>query len=274
MALPILCSTGAIVGRVNGRNHRLIMQYYPMLRCDGMEFMMYESWYDRRQEIGDELARSDIPFPVVHVAKSVGDQISRDAGDDTKNAVREFGWNCEMAERIGARQLVLHLWGGMDSDRHIEHNFSVYQTLKRRAQEAGLELTIENVVCSHRDPMTHLRALRDMDRDCAFTIDTKMSAFHGQLPLFALPDWRWMWTEGHIRHLHVNDYGGGYMDWANLRTLFLGQGKIDFDPFFETARAYQFDGSVTCECTAMRPDGSVDVDQLNHSLDLARQGLA
>ncbi|MBQ8952863.1 MAG: sugar phosphate isomerase/epimerase [Clostridia bacterium] len=270
MAHPILCSTGAIVGRVNGRDHRLIMKYCPLLRCDGMEFMMYGSWYDKREEVARDLAASGISFPAMHVDKSVGDRISRDQGSDTEDAVRDFGWNCEVADLIGAKQLVLHLWGNVDSDRHIEHNYRVYERLARIARGHDLELTVENVVCSHGDPMTHLREMRDLFPDCGFTIDTKMSAFHGQMPLFSQDEWAWLWTEGRVRHLHVNDYRGGVMDWSSLKTLFIGDGQIDFDAFFQTAGRYGYEGSLTCECTAMRPDGSVDIDRMNESLDAVR----
>ena len=270
MPHPILCSTGAVVGRVNGRDHRLIMKYRPLLRCDGMEFMMYGSWYERRREIARELAESGIAFPVVHADKSVGDRISRDQGTDTDDALRDFEWNCETANAIGAHQLVLHLWGGVDSDRHIGHNYRAYERLSETARAYGLELTVENVVCSHADPMTHLAEMRALFPRAVFTVDTKMAAFHGQMALFSRPEWAWLWTEGRIRHLHVNDYGGGVMDWSSLRTLFIGDGKIDFDPFFETAGRYGWQGSLTCECTAMRADGSVDIEKLNRSLDAVR----
>lgn len=270
MAHSILCSTGAVVGRLNGRDHRLIMRYAPLLRCDGMEFMMYDTWYEDRLAIARELAASGTSFPVMHVEKTVGDRISRDGPGDTENALLDFEKNCEAANVIGARRLVMHLWGGVDSDRHIEHNLAMYARLSEEAREHGLELTVENVVCSHADPMGHLKSLRAQYPDAAFTIDTKMAAFHGQMPLFSRPEWAWLWTEQRIRHLHVNDYGGGYMDWASLRTLFIGDGNIDFIPFFETAGRYGYDGFLTCECTAMRKDGSVDIDRLNGSLDAAR----
>ena len=264
MAHSILCSTGAVVGRLNGRDHRLIMRYAPLLRCDGMEFMMYDTWYEDRLAIARELAASGISFPVMHVEKTVGDRISRDGPGDTENALLDFEKNCEAANVIGARRLVMHLWGGVDSDRHIEHNLAMYARLSEEAREHGLELTVENVVCSHADPMGHLKSLRAQYPDAAFTIDTKMAA------LFSRPEWAWLWTEQRIRHLHVNDYGGGYMDWASLRTLFIGDGNIDFIPFFETAGRYGYDGFLTCECTAMRKDGSVDIDRLNGNLDAAR----
>ena len=270
MAHPILCSTGAIVGRLNGRDHRLIMTYFPRLRCDGMEFMMYDSWYDNRRGIARDLAASGIPFPVMHADKSVGDRISRDQGTDTTDALRDFEWNCQVANAIGAERLVLHLWGGVDSDRRIEHNYIAYERLAATARAHNLELTVENVVCSHADPMTHLSEMRRLFPDCAFTVDTKMSAFHGQMFLFSRPEWAWLWTEKRIRHLHVNDYRGGVMDWGALRTLFIGDGQIDFAPFFETAGRYGYEGALTCECTAVRADGSVDIDRLNESLDAAR----
>jgi len=246
------------------------MRYYPRLKCDGMEFMMYDSWYERRREVAHDLAASGIPFPTMHADKTVGDRISRDQGDDTADAVRDFRLNCEVANEIGARRLVLHLWGSVDSDRHIEHNYRVYEQLLEAARAHGLELTVENVVCSRADPMTHLGEMRALFPDCAFTIDTKMAAFHDQLALFSRPEWAWLWTEGHIRHLHVNDYRGGYMDWSALKTLFIGDGQIDFAPFFRTAGRRGYRGALTCECTAMRLDGSVDIDRLNDSLDAVR----
>ena len=270
MAHSILCSTGAVVGRLNGRDHRLIMKYFPLLRCDGMEFMMYDSWYEKRGEVARDLAASGIPFPAMHVDKSVGDRISRDRGSDTEDALRDFSLNCEVANLIGAKQLVLHLWGNVDSDRHIDHNFRAYGRLTATARAHGLELTVENVVCSHADPMTHMAEMRALFPDCGFTVDTKMAAFHGQMALFSQPEWAWLWREGRVRHLHVNDYRGGYMDWSSLRTLFIGDGQIDFIPFFETAGRYGYRGSLTCECTAMRPDGSVNIDRLNESLDAVR----
>ena len=270
MARQILCSTGAIVSRMNGRDHRLIMKYRPLLRCDGMEFMMYESWYDRRDEIARELAASGIAFPAMHVEKTIGDRISRGEPGDEESALRDFGWNCEMANAIGAKQLVMHLWGGVASDYHIERNYGAYGRLAGTARAHGLELTVENVVCGLADPMTRLAEMRSRFPGRGFTIDTKMSAFHGQMPLFSRPEWAWLWTERRVRHLHVNDYRGGVGDWASLRTLFIGDGQIDFVPFFKTAGRYGYDGSLTCECTAVRQDGSVNIDRLNDSLDAVR----
>ena len=45
-----------------------------------------------------------------------------------------------------------------------------------------------------------------------------------------------LWKEKHIRHYHVNDYGGGYMEWSRLKTLPPGKGHFDFDKFFDYIR--------------------------------------
>ena len=43
----ILCSTGALIGRPNGRDYRLLKQFCPQLECDGFEFMLYTTLYDQ-----------------------------------------------------------------------------------------------------------------------------------------------------------------------------------------------------------------------------------
>ena len=49
----ILCSTGTMIGRPNGRDYRLIEKYAPQLHCDGFEFMMYSSWYEEVDVLTD-----------------------------------------------------------------------------------------------------------------------------------------------------------------------------------------------------------------------------
>ena len=47
----ILCSTGALIGRPNGRKYELLKDLVPLLTCDGLEFMMYDSWYDQTEAL-------------------------------------------------------------------------------------------------------------------------------------------------------------------------------------------------------------------------------
>lgn len=107
--------------------------------------------------------------------------------------------------------------------------------------------------------------------DIHFIFDTKMAAFHEQLPLIYEKEYDWLWTGGHIRHLHVNDYGGGYMDWANLRTLPIGDGHIDFAEFFRFLRQKKYEGDFTVEATAFaKESGEVDTGMLNRCFSAIR----
>lgn len=72
----ILCSTGALIGRPNNRNFRLLEGLAGRLDCDGFEFMMYDTWYGQTEEITDYLCRIRLHIPVVHCEKSIGEAIS------------------------------------------------------------------------------------------------------------------------------------------------------------------------------------------------------
>ena len=268
----ILCSTGAFVGRVNGRDHRIILRTAPLLHCDGLEFMMYEAWYDRWREIAADLASSGLSFPVLHADKRIGELFSRNEGEDIREGLRRFAVNCQMAQALGAKKLVVHLWGGPPSDRDIATNIAQLPELSRMSEDAGLLLTVENVVCSHQDPLTHLRTLAERYPRIHFTFDTKMAAFHRQLEEVYRPEWDWLWSQRRIAHLHVNDYGGGYMDWSNLRTLHIGDGAIPFDRFFAVLRQKGYHGSYTVEATSMTGEGIL-LDKLNGCLEYIRRQL-
>ena len=67
--------------------------------------------------------------------------------------------------------------------------------------------------------MKHWCELKEEYPEIHFVFDTKMAAFHEQLDWLYEKEYEWLWKEGHIKHYHVNDYAGGYMDWKNLITL-------------------------------------------------------
>lgn len=255
----VLCSTGALITRRNNRDHTLLRGIVPQLQCDGLEFMMYDSWRGETDALVRTLSAFDVP--VFHMTKQIGEWIS-----EGKQAEAEalFRADCELAADIGSRLLVLHLWSGQASDQHMERNIAAYPVLREIAEAHGLLLTVENVVCNQRDPMTHLRTLAEAYPDIAFTFDTKMAAFHSQLDALYEPENAWLWP--HIRHFHVNDYGGGHMDWANLKVLALGKGHIDFDRFFDFMRGMGYAGDCTCEATAVNEDGSIRYDEMNANL--------
>lgn len=269
----VLCSTGAIIGIPNGRDYRLLEPLSKQLTCDGFEFMMYSSWYEKVEEIKTYLQELKLFIPVLHCEKSIGEYISKGSPEEMDEAFRRFEINCDLAKSIGAEKLVLHLWGGLASDSNFQSNLSAYPRLNEMAESFGLDLWIENVVCNVENPMKHLCELREMYPDIRFVFDTKMAAFHEQLDLLYEKDYEWLWKEGHICHYHVNDYGGGYMDWANLRTLPIGKGKVDIERFFVFINEIGYDGDYTVEATAFDSEGVVDVEMLNRQFAYIREHM-
>ena len=260
----ILCSTGAMITRRNNRDYNLLREIVPQIRCDGLEFMMYQSWHEEIEPLRQVLA--DFSVPVFHMTKQIGELISQGS---LAEAIHLFREDCALAAAIGSDLLVLHLWSGQASDQHIERNIAAYPVLREISEEYGLLLTVENVLCNTRDPMTHMWTLAEAYPDIAFTFDTKMAAFHSQLEDLYKPENAWLWP--HIRHFHVNDYAGGHMDWANMSVKQLGKGYIDFDRFFAFVREMGYTGDFTCEATAVGEDGSIRYDELNESLEWIRK---
>lgn len=263
----VFCSTGAVIGRPNGRNIHLLEECVPKLECDGFEFMMYSTWYDKVEEVKEVALRTGASFPVFHVEKQVGDRISRNGEGDTEKALELFDINCRLAKALGSKLLVLHLWSGLDSDKDMPHNMELYPRLEEISRAYGLLLTVENVVCNHLDPFTHLVSLSEKFPDISFTFDTKMSQFHSQTEkLYQNKE-----VFRRIKHFHINDYGGEYMDWSNLKTLHIGRGNVDFDKLFAYLKEQGYSGDFTVEATSFDENGVIDFDSLNRTFYKIRE---
>lgn len=269
----ILCSTGAIIGKANNRDYHLLSKYEKELNCDGFEFMMYSSWYDEKEEIIDFIQNANLHIPVMHCEKHIGESISKGTDEDIKEAVRLFEINCDMAGRIKADKMVLHLWDGITSDCNFENNFNTYKILDKTAKRNKVNLLVENVVCNQENPMKRWCELVQAYPQIHFVFDTKMAAFHMQEHLLYEKDYEWLWKDNHIQHYHINDYNGGYMEWDKLRTLPIGSGHIDFDKFFSFINKIAYDGTFTVEATAFNNEGIVDVNMLNNCFEAIREKL-
>lgn len=145
-----------------------------------------------------------------------------------------------------------------------------FRVLNDIAEKYGVTLMVENVVCNRNNPMSHLRALSHAYPDISFTFDTKMAAFHDQLDMIYEKEWSWLWNEKYIKHLHINDYNGTYMDWKNLKTLHVGDGKIDFERFFEFLRNLGYSEAFTIEATSFFQSGEIEFDEINKSINIIR----
>lgn len=267
----ILCSTGALIGRPNGRDYHLLEKLVPELKFDGLEFMFYSDWYDDTESLTEYLTSLKLPIPVLHVQKTIGEVVSE---GDSDLAKKRFEINAKVASKIGAKKMVLHLWNGKISDSKFERSMAAYQEFKDIADSFDIDLLIENVLCNVKTPMTRWIELRERYPDIHFIFDTKMAKFHDEYKLLFEPEYSWLYEEGHIKHYHVNDYGGGYMDWDNLRVLPVGAGNIDFDPFFKHIKDTGYEGTMTVEATAVRSDGTVDTKMLNNCYDEIKRRLS
>lgn len=269
----ILCSTGALIGRPNGRDYRLLKEFCPQLDADGFEFILYSTWYDQMDSLTAFLQGLKLNIPVLHCEKTLAEHISKGGEEEWQEAFRLFEINCTLANALGAEKMVLHLWNGLISDSRFENNLRAWPLLNEKAMEHGLTLLTENVVC-RQDPMSHWVELYRHYPDIKFVFDTKMADFHAQLDQLYMPEYAWLWKENHILHYHVNDFGGSYMDWNNLKVLQLGKGHIDFDRFFRFIRETGYRGDFTFEGTGFDQDGQVNIRNLNDQFALARKYLS
>lgn len=266
----ILCSIGTLLGKPNGNDYRLLETFTKQINCDGYEFMMCSSWYDKIDEIIEFCHELGLNFPVYHCRKSIGENIS--LGEEGYNeAFREFEINCKMAHSLGSKRVVLHLWSGMISDTHFENNIKAYPMLKQIADDNYVDLLVENIVCNNKSQMERICELATIFSDIHFVFDTKMAAFHGQLELLYEPEYSFLLKN--IRHYHVNDYGGGLLDWAHLKTLPIGEGNIDFERFFNFINNTGYNDTFTIESPVFDSEGNVDIDVLNKQIEYIKDRL-
>lgn len=266
----ILCSTGALIGRPNNRNHKLLKEFVKELQCDGYEFMMYDTWYEKVEEIIEDLQKLGISIPVMHGEKSIGELLSQGSAESIKEAFRLFEINCDMAKRLSVKRMVIHLWSGLGSDSQFQANLESYAMLEQIAKQYEVELLVENVVCKQAQPMLRWCELAEMYPNIGFVFDTKMAEFHRQVDWLYQEEYAWLWEKNYIRHYHVNDYLGGYQDWNSLRTLPIGEGQIDFAKFFTFMKKIQYKGTYTVEATAFDKEGRVNLAMLNHCFEIIR----
>lgn len=287
----VLCSSGAIIGRANNNDYRLLKEYVPKLDCDGIELMMSSSWYSDIETVIKSIKSYNIDVPVIHSQKSLGEALcgmtasyenglysehimtEEEDAQNFKNGTDRFVLNLRLAEGLGADRMVLHLWNGIASDKNIEKNIERYAVWKELAQKAGVDLLVENVICNTKDPLYNVGLVAKKYEDAGFVYDTKMAEFHEQTMDLFRNEYEWIVKNGQIRHLHINDYGGGYMDWANMSVLPIGKGHVDFEAFFKKLSDYEYRGDFTVESTALSREGVVDFDMLNICFEKLRQLL-
>lgn len=275
-------STGTLVGHSNGFNYRRALTEIAGLvsrgYCDGLELMMLKFYYDKIDDVAAAVKQSGVKPAVIHCEKDVGTMIS-DAGvlmHDGKNEEAEalyrdaeklFRLNCVMAEKLEIPRMVLHLWGGLSSDGHIEYNISKISRLNGIADTHGTRILCENIPSNHTDPYSNWCKLLPDLGNAGLIFDTRFGKLHEQtreiLTDKALTD--------RIEHVHISDFGGTYRDFRALRPiLHPGEGNIDFGEVADLLNGFGYAGTITLESPVMEGE-ELNIPKIEKTLAYLRE---
>lgn len=263
MSTEILCSTGTMVGRANGYNHRIVTENHRDIAANGFELMMLSAYYERLSDVIRDFTRADVKLRTIHFEKNITALLGLGTEEDRREGLRIFRINAETGRAVGAEKAVFHLWDGRFSPAQTESVLTLLASLYEICEECDLELMIENVPARVPSPYENVAEAARRYPSARFTFDTRHAHVMGQCETFLeSPLWQ------RIGHIHVSDYNGETVPnmWGVTRPiLHPGEGIIDFDAFFRAMPPYH-GGTVTLESPVMLGDGSVDLPKLNASL--------
>ena len=266
-ANPIYLSTGAFIGRKNGRNYRLALEFADQIISDGYEFLIFDDFYENIDKIVNDYRSAKLNIPVVHVEKQIGDLLGGSIEEYTKSK-ELFTFNCDIATRLDSKKVILHAWGYPASDSNPDLTCERLSEFTNIANQFSVDLLVENVLCTHNDPLPFLQKIHTVLPDIKFIIDTRHAQFHRELE--KIPDSDIMQN---VRHIHINDYSGGYKEWNRLNPILQpGNGDVNWIVFFEKLKQQRYIHSITLEAPSMLEYG-VDIKTLNNSLEFIRQGI-
>jgi sugar phosphate isomerase/epimerase len=277
MSVNLLVSTGTMVGRSNNYNYKRALKEIKKLQdkklCHGCELMMLISYYDKLDDVIKAVRESGVIPVTIHCEKEVGTMIS-DAGvlfSEGKtseaeklyhDAVHFFTLNCDTAQKLDIPRMVLHLWGGISSDKNIEYNISKLPQLNSIADEYGVQLLIENIPSNTHDPLSNWHKLLPVIGNARLIFDTRFGKLHEQIKDILTDK---TITE-YIEHIHVSDYTGGYRNFKALRPILHPRdGVIDFDEVASLLYDMNYSGTLTLESPVMVNE-DLDIPKIESTL--------
>ncbi len=279
----IYLSTGALVERRNGYNYHKVSETVPPLMEEGFisgaEFMMIKLYYEIRDEVIKEFLSYGIKFPIIHSDKEIGTFLSDAAvalsenGDrafarERKNAAFDmFRFSCETGCMAGSRRLVLHLWGGLNSDKAVDYNVEWLPELIDIAKSYNIKILCENVPSSATDPLSNWKKLESQLCDAGLIFDTRFATCHRQ-PKETLTDR----IAEKIEHVHVSDYRGGLKEFSCLRPVWHpGDGIANFELIFSLLKKLSYCGTFTLESPGIIEGSEINCEKLKKSLDFIKK---
>ncbi len=266
--MDILLSTGTFIGRINNRNHSLLTEYSSAFDCDGFEAMVFADFYDKAEAVTEQYSRAGLNIPVMHFDKDIGNGIGSPDEEKYRHALYLLKLNLVAANRLGTKKAVIHLWGRDDSDKYPDLIYKRAGEIMEICSGYGVLPVFENIFCCVSSPLRHMEKLSEMYPDIRFTVDSRPAQFHDELEeTLKSPVMK------RTRHLHINDYAGGYKEWGKVNPIPQpGNGNIDWNMYFTELRRAGYDGTVTLEAPAHLPEG-VDHITLNRSLRFLKNNL-
>lgn len=272
--MQVLCSTGVFTRSSDPLSYEAILKYGQEFVADGLEVIFYPRWYQEQEHIAHALRSCKLPFPVLHMEKSIGECFGSNDASKREQGVLLFEQNCAFAQQIGAQIAVLHLWGMPSSDRHLEQNLRPLVRCLDLAEQYGLTLAIETIPCTYADPLSNVRRAFEHDPRAHVALDTEFLAWHDQLE--AVFTASWLWQTRLVRHVHLKDHDGLLSSNKGRHYLHPGEGQIDFRRFVQQLRVAGFDGALSLEARTIDQHGRVDLALIQTSLqfmrDLASEG--
>lgn len=275
-------STGTMVGHSNGYDYRRALEEIRRLQdsglCDGIELMMLKFYYDKVDDVVSAVRESGVIPATIHCEKDVGTIISdagvlhsegktEEAEENYREAVRLFHLNCTAAQKLQIKRMVLHLWGGISSDGHIEYNISKMPELNEIAAQYGVRILCENIPSNHADPRTNWHKLLPNLGNAGLIFDTRFGKLHEQI--------REILTDKEltdkIEHIHISDFAGKYREFSALRPiLHPGEGSINFPETAELLNGFNYRGTITLESPVMEGE-NLNIEKITRTLEYLRK---
>lgn len=272
--MRLLCSTGTFSRSPDYSTYQQVLRYAPFLVPDkgveGFELLFYSSWYPHLDQIAHDLEQSGLKFPVMHAEKNIGTALGNPQPEQREQAVVWLVENCRLGQLLGAKLLVLHLWGWPELDDNLENNLQFLSPCLDIASKHGMALAIETVPARHAKPLINIQRALTQDERCYVALDTEFLALTEQLDeVFELEE---LWQRKRVCHVHIKDFDGQtFLPNSGRRYLHPGEGSIDFKHFFARLKKCGFDGYVSLEASALNREGWVDIEKLHESLRFVRE---
>ena len=174
----LLCSTGTFSRNPDYTTYQQVLRYAPLLVADkgveGFELLFYSSWYPHLDRIAHNLEQSGLEFPVMHAEKNIGTALGNPRPEQREQGVIWLVENCRLGQLLGAKLLVLHLWGWPELDDHLGYNLQLLSRCLDIASEHGVALAIETIPARHASPLSNIRRAIAQDERCRVALDTRL----------------------------------------------------------------------------------------------------